>query len=193
MAHQDYVSRPRTKNNKKNPYKKKPAQVKESIGLKFKFIGLLTISLITIAGYFLWSIKDISPELEQPNSQTINQPAIAINEHSKSSSLPLPPKEKWTYVDELKSKEVEVGEYEVKNGGPYQMQCGSFRTDKQAGSLKAKIAFAGIESQVKQVKGSSGIWYKVILGPYARKRNAEKDKHKLSSNNVNHCQIWSWR
>jgi len=193
MAHQDYVSRPRSKNNKKNPYKKKPVPANESMGLKFKLIGLLTISLIAVAGYFLWSLKDIQPTTEQPNTQPIEQPTLETNNNSNSSSLPLPPKEKWTYVDQLKSKEVEVGEYEVKNGGPYQMQCGSFRTKTQAETLKAKIAFSGIESQVRQAKGSSGIWYKVILGPYSRKRSAEKDKHKLSSNNVNHCQIWSWR
>jgi len=188
MAHQDYVSRPRSKNNKKNPYKKKPAPVKESMGLKFKLIGLLTITLTAVSGYFLWSLKDV-----QTIEPAITQPKLEEHKNTEGNNLPQPPKEKWTYVDQLKSKEVEVGEYEVKNGGPYQMQCGSFRTKTQADTLKATIAFAGIESQVRQAKGSSGIWYKVILGPYSRKRSAEKDKHKLSSNNVNHCQIWSWR
>ena len=190
MAHQDYVSRPRSANKKKNPYKKKPTPVKESLGLKFKLIGLLVIILIPAAGYFLWSIKDIQP-VSDTNQAT--KSTVKIQEDSKESTLPKPPTVKWTYVEDLKTKEVEVGEYEVKNGGPYQMQCGSFRTKSQADTLKATIAFSGIESQVRQVKGSSGIWYKVILGPYPRKRSAEKDKHKLSSSNVNHCQIWSWR
>ncbi|MCJ8321573.1 MAG: SPOR domain-containing protein [Colwellia sp.] len=189
MAHQDYVSRPRTKNNKKNPYKKKPAPIKESMGLKFKLIGLLTIALIAVSGYFLWSLKDIQPTIEP----VIAQPKTEKNNSVQGTKLPQMPEEKWTYVDQLKSKEVEVGKYEVKNGGPYQMQCGSFRTEARAATQKATIAFAGIESQVRQVNGSNGIWYKVILGPYPRKRSAEKDKHKLRSNNVNRCQILSWR
>jgi cell division protein FtsN len=191
MAHQDYVSRPRSKNKKKNPYNKKPiAHPKsERLSIKVKLIGVLTLALIVGAGYFLWSIKDVQPAT---NITKVKQ-TLSAKKDDLSSILPEPPKEKWTYVDQLKTKKVEVGKYEVKDGGPYQMQCGSFRTKAQAETLKATIAFTGIESQVKQVKGTSGIWYKVILGPYSRKRSAEKEKHKLSRNKVNHCQIWSWR
>ena len=78
------------------------------------------------------------------------------------------------------------------NKGPYKMQCGSFKTRKQADTLKARIAFSGLVAQVSQSKGSNGTWYKVYLGPYPKKRAAEKDKHKLKSNNINHCQIWLW-
>ena len=53
------------------------------------------------------------------------------------------------------------------------------------------MAFLGIESQIEHTKGST--WYKVVLGPYERKRLAEKDKHKLKNNKVNNCQIWLWR
>lgn len=192
MAHQDYVSRPRSTSKKKNPYKKKPAPKKpQGVGLKVKLIGLITIVLISLGAYFLWTIKDVASNAETGTKTTTPQAEQTSNEDE--SRLPAPPQEKWTYVDELKTKEVEVGEYEVKSGGPYQMQCGSFKTQGQADTLKATIAFTGIESQVRKVKGTSGIWYKVILGPYERKRSAEKDKHKLSRNNVNHCQIWSWR
>ena len=73
------------------------------------------------------------------------------------------------------------------------MQCGSFKTQKQAETLKARIAFSGLEAQVKSVSGKNGTWHKVYLGPYPRKRLAEKDKHKLKRNNINYCQIWLWR
>jgi cell division protein FtsN len=195
MAHQDYVKKTRAAKNKKSPYKKKKASVKEPMAIKAKLIGLLTLALLAGSAYFLWSIKDYQPENKQTTEQ---QPAKAITkpitkQTDKSTAIPPPPKEKWTYVDQLKTKEVEVGEYEVKKGGPYQMQCGSFRSKSQAEELKAIIAFTGIESQVRQAKGKSGTWYKVVLGPYERKRSAEKDKHKLKSNKVNHCQIWGWR
>jgi cell division protein FtsN len=64
---------------------------------------------------------------------------------------------------------------------------------KQAEILKATIAFTGLTSQISESKGKNGIYYKVFLGPYERKREAEKDKHKLKSNNVNGCQIWLWK
>ena len=88
---------------------------------------------------------------------------------------------------------IEGGQYEVKEKGPYKMQCGSFKTSKQAETLKARIAFSGLEAQVKSVAGKNGTWHKVFLGPYPRKRLAEKDKHTLKRNNINYCQIWLWR
>ncbi len=184
MAHQDYVSR--SQNKKKSPYKTKAAP-EPTVTFKFKFILLLVLILIGGFGYGLWSIKDNKPQAIP--ERVMNTASKAVTE----KALPAPPKEKWAYVDDLKSKEVEVGQYEVKNEGPYKMQCGSFRTKKQAEVLKATIAFSGLTSQVSAAKGSNGTWYKVFLGPYARKRQAEKDKHKLKSNNVNHCQIWLWK
>jgi cell division protein FtsN len=184
MAHQDYVSR--SQNKKKSPYKTKAAPP-PAFTVKLKLTLLLVIILIAGFGYGLWSIKDNKPLVEpEKTPHTTSQEA-------SDKSLPTPPKEKWAYVDDLKSKEVEVGEYEVKNKGPYKMQCGSFRTRKQAEVLKATIAFTGLTSKISSAKGSNGTWYKVFLGPYDRKRQAEKDKHKLKSNNVNHCAIWLWK
>tara|TARA_B110000881_G_C18581499_1_gene522034 strand:+ start:190 stop:762 length:573 start_codon:yes stop_codon:yes gene_type:complete len=190
MAQQDYISRPST-SKKKSPYKKKstrPVKAKaKSFPIKLLFLAVLALALIGSAAYFLWSIKDLAPV----KSQAVDKVHKVVKKNK--ASLPEIPKVKWSYVDTLKTKEVEVGKYEVKNSGPYQLQCGSFRTRAQASSLKATIAFTGIESQIRQAKGTTGIWYKVILGPYARKRLAEKDKHKLSSNKVNGCNLWSWR
>ena len=78
---------------------------------------------------------------------------------------------------------------ETKPSVPYQMQCGSFRNKDDAESLKANIAFQGLESNVKK----TGTWYRVILGPYERKRLAEKERHKLQRAKINGCQIWLWR
>jgi cell division protein FtsN len=190
MAHQDYISRPST-SKKKSPYKKKSkGQVKvkaKPFPIKLLFIALLTFGLIGAAAYFLWSIKDLEPA----KSPAVDKVKKVVKKNK--TSLPEIPKVKWSYVDTLKTKEVEVGKYEVKNKGPYQLQCGSFRTRAQASALKATIAFTGIESQIRQAKGTTGIWYKVILGPYERKRLAEKDKHKLNANKVNGCNLWSWR
>ena len=72
------------------------------------------------------------------------------------------------------------------------MQCGSFRTHQQAETLKAKIAFAGLISEIKKTTGSNGIWYKVRLGPYETKRHAESDKNKLKRINIVGCGIWGW-
>ena len=184
MAHQDYVSRSRAKNKKKSPYKKN-VEPAPAISLKVKMIALFLVLALPSFGYLLWTIKDKQPEV-------VVAPKVTKTTKAKTTELPKPPQEKWTYVDDLKSKEVEVGEYTVTQKGPYKMQCGSFKTRKQAESLKAKIAFTGLVAQVSKSVGTSATWYKVYLGPYPKKRGAEKDKHKLKNNSVHGCKIWNW-
>ena len=57
------------------------------------------------------------------------------------------------------------------------------------------IAFAlpgNFEAQVRPSEGSSGRWYRVIIGPYQSKRLAEKQRHTLQRAKINGCKIWLW-
>ncbi len=189
MATQDYVSRSPAKKKKNTRKGTKNTESTSGVPLKTKLISLLLIILIGAFTYALWSLKT-DPSTKTPFVEPVSKSQSST---SKAKELPKPPKEKWTYVKDLENKEIEVGEYEVKESGPYKMQCGSFRTEKQAETLKARIAFTGLEAQAKAVTGKNGTWYKVFLGPYPRKRLAEKDKHKLKRNNINYCQIWLWQ
>lgn len=186
MSNQDYISRTPPKKNKNSPYKKNQKAPKANDSIKTKLIALLAIILIIGFAYGLWFLKT-SPMTKNVATE-ITPPEINKEQH-----LPEPPKEKWTYVESLKTKKIEVGEYEIKKNGPYKMQCGSFKTRPQAESLKAKMAFVGIESQIQTAQGKNNMWYKVVLGPYKRKRAAEEDKHKLRNNKINGCQIWLWK
>ena len=196
MPNQDYISRPPAKKKapKKGGSRKGNAKATQQNSLKVKVIVVITLLLIAGFSYGLWALKT-APSTKTPlTSEAIKDQEVKEQKATeKAAKLPEPPKEKWSYVKGLEEKEIEVGQYEVKEDGPYKMQCGSFRTMKQADVLKANIAFAGLESTIQQVKGKNGTWYKVFLGPYPRKRLAEKDKHNLKRNNINDCQIWLWR
>jgi cell division protein FtsN len=186
MSNQDYIARTPAKKKKNNPYKKNTTPPAPKATAKAKFIGLVVIILLAAFCYGLWLLKT-SPKTKVPNDSV---PTVT---ETKETHLPEPPKEKWTYVENLKTKEIEVGQYEVTQKGPYRLQCGSFKTTGRAETLKATIAFVGLESFVKKSVGSNGTWYKVMLGPYARKRLAEQDKHKLRNNGVNRCQVLLWK
>lgn len=195
MANQDYVSRTPAKKKKTNRNGKRTPKKTNTFSLKSKLFSLLLIALLGAFAYALWSLKT-DPSTKTP----LVEPIKAVKEKStsnaaskKANELPKPPKEKWTYVKDLETKEVEVGKYKVEEKGPYKMQCGSFRTQAQAETLKARIAFSGLEAQISSVTGKSGTWHKVFLGPYPRKRIAEKDRHMLKRNNINYCQIWLWQ
>lgn len=47
----------------------------------------------------------------------------------------------------------------------FMVQCGSFKNTEQAESVRATLAFAGVESRV--TKGSDG-WIRVLSGPYSK-------------------------
>lgn len=188
MSNQDYIARTPAK-KKNNPYKKKAVEMDNNVTLKTKIIAVIILLLVAAFIYGLWALKN-NPATKQPVAKL----KIHQNTTNKQSAhLPKPPKEKWTYVKNLKTQQVEVGKYKVQQHGPYKMQCGSFRSQTQAESLKAKMAFIGIESSIQKAQGKTSLWYKVVLGPYARKRTAEKDKHKLKNNKINDCQIWLWK
>ncbi|SET79226.1 SPOR domain-containing protein [Thalassotalea agarivorans] len=195
MAHQDYVSRSRKPNKKNNPYQRKQTKKKASPAMPLK-AKIATVAMLVIIPAFVYGLMQLA-KIEP--TKTVSKPeekpveTVATVETKNGVELPEPPKEEWSYVDDLKNKEVEAGEYEVPEKGPYKMQCGSFKRQSDAERLRAQIAFVGLEAMVSESNGSNGKWFKVYLGPYERKRLAEKDKHKLKSNNVNHCQIWLWR
>lgn len=152
---------------------------------------LLVFILVGGFAYFLWSIKD--------SAKDVTPAAEAVKTTTKPAkkdphALPPKPQEEWTYLEELENKNVEVDVPEPSNkpSQPYQMQCGSFRKESQANEMKARIAFQGLEANVRKVEGSSGVWYKVVLGPYKHKREGERQRHKLQNSGLNGCQIWLW-
>ncbi|CAM3919105.1 SPOR domain-containing protein [Shewanella aquimarina] len=189
MSNRDYANRrPASKGRKKSTGgRRKSAPAPR----RFPFVlSLVTLGLVGGFGYFLWSINDSADKVEtQPEVQTVKPKVVKKD----PNALPPKPKEEWTYQEELENKQVEVDIPEnTTPTRPYQMQCGSFRKEAQANEMKAVIAFQGLEAQVRKVSGSSGIWYKVVLGPYERKRLAEKHRHILQRGGLNGCQIWFW-
>jgi len=144
----------------------------------------LAVSIALLITAFLGYVIFAPDKVEQAPAK------VAPKVVKQEEQLPEKPQPKWQYEKSLPHKEVivEIPE-ETKSTRPYQMQCGSFRSQSDAESLKAKIAFQGLNSIVKK----TGSWFRVILGPYDRKRLAEKDRHKLQRARINGCQIWYWR
>ena len=190
MAQRDYVSRGRPpqkkKPNNKNNQRKQVKQSKQGAVASFPIVRLVIVVLLLIGfGVFLWSIKD--------NASTEVDTEIARPVAPTEEALPELPEEEWEYIRTLPGYEVEVDvEAQEKSDKRYLMQCASFRTRAQAEEMKAKIAFQGLEALIRHSSGSNGDWFRVILGPYESKRDAEKAKHSLRKVNIATCQIWYW-
>jgi len=174
MAQHDYINRkPAGRNSKKQ------------VPVKRTFPILLVITTFLLVGgfaYGLWFIKsNADPKL-------VEKQANPVAEKQDEVVVPRTPE----FIQEIRNHEIQVEVKELEQKGPYVMQCGSFRTHAQAESLKAKIAFAGLISEIKEAESNNGIWYKVRLGPYKTKRQAESDKNKLKRVKIVGCGIWGW-
>ena len=158
--------------------RRRPVKAKKSSGSGLMIAMVAALVIIIGVGYLIFS-GDEKVETKKR--------ALPI---APAEVLPEKPEPNWSYESNLKTKEVVVDVPEKKKAKlDYQMQCGSFRVESDANALKARIAFQGLNSRVRK----TGDWYRVILGPYKRKRLAEKERHKLQRAKINGCAIWLWR
>ena len=179
MSQKDYIKRGRV-SKKKQPDPQPIAKFKLGIA------GIVIVGFVAI----LWRIKDNAP----PQQDTLPQPAIVSEEATKGDQeLPQLPEEEWEFIRTLPGYEVEIDKTErTISTKRYLMQCGSFRKQQQAEEMRAQIAFLGMEAMVRPSDGENGRWYRVILGPFDTKRDAERSRHSIRTTGIRTCQIWYW-
>ena len=186
MAHKDFVKRGKAPNKKKTaPKKAAPKQTIPWVRL------VITVLLVASFGYFLWAISQSdAPSMPTDEPATEALPQAPAEE---PDALPEMLADEYSYPSELAQGNVEIEMREQqKSERPYLMQCGSFRQQQQADKMRVQLAMQGLESQVRPSNGTNGRWYRVILGPYDFKRDAETDRHIIQNIGISTCQIWYW-
>lgn len=63
----------------------------------------------------------------------------------------------------------------------YFVQAGAFRTAEDAESQRAKLSLAGIEAKVTEREQSGRVVFRVRVGPFDKKEEADKVKEKLDA------------
>ncbi|WP_049616919.1 cell division protein FtsN [Yersinia rohdei] len=74
-------------------------------------------------------------------------------------------------------------EKEKEKSQRWMVQCGSFKAIDQAESIRAQLAFGGIESRIT----SGGGWNRVVLGPYSTKAAADNALQRLKGAGQSGC------
>lgn len=201
MAPKDYVKRPQASAKKQAKRRGPRKTASKPMPWVKVFISLAVVALFVFGLYKLQSVgvsDDNSADVVQSDTLESSE-GLVKNEDAQNDSLeqtllpelPVLGEEEWEYIDSLPDFSVEVDATgPLESDKDFIMQCGSFRTQKRAEELKAKIAFQGLESRVLTSNGRNGLWYRVVLGPYERKRNAERHRHQLRKGNINGCKIW---
>lgn len=183
MATRDYVKRGKAPRKPARNTKKKSVQ--STFSVKWALTAFVLVTGLGCGLYFLSnSTAPASPDISTPSPK---------NKKTTENIIPPKPEEKWSYIEALENNEVhvEAKAQEVSNR-PYLMQCGAYKHATQANERKAMIAFQGFESKLKTSEGKFGTWYRVVLGPYTFKREAEKDRNQLRRNGIEPCEIWFW-
>ena len=68
------------------------------------------------------------------------------------------------------------------------LQVGSFQSSVEADSLKAQLAFLGLEANVKSALVNDATWHRVQLGPFASETNLSRAKNLLIENQIKYMQ-----
>ncbi len=139
-------------------------------------------------------LEQIQADMRQPpislkevpyNSEPIPRSRVLINppaqqQHTEQHS----PEQKSAAVPEKRpSTSSQANTKSEVNETKLMLQCGSFRTMEQAESVRASLAFAGIESQIT----TKDNWNRVVLGPYKNKASAEKMRERVAGAGVPGC------
>jgi len=87
----------------------------------------------------------------------------------------------YDFIDTLKNQKVEVPAQQktTKATVEFLLQAGSFRTILQAQEMVKKLESNGLPSFVESAETSSGIWYRVRLGPFYKKTEVSSVKNRM--------------
>lgn len=143
----------------------------------------LVLTVVALVIGFVWFLYHLSQKTPVEDAVT---PAITAK---KDELPPKPAAEPYQYIKELENKEIQVQVEELEAKGPFLMFCGTYRAIETAQQMKAKVAFAGYPSEVRRIEGKNGVFFRVTLGPYTSKRQAESDKSRLLRQKVADCRI----
>lgn len=194
MATRDYVRRGQASTQVRKQNKRNTKQHKEPTPWLRIIAAVGIIAGFAYGLYWLEfenSVDGIDQNIVADSSASSSPEVNSADKAKKQPRLPTLREEEWAFIDALPEYSVEVDVEEAPaSDKTYIMQCGSFRKISQAESLKARIAFQGLESEVVESNGANGRWFRVVLGPFDRKRMAESQRHQLRRGNILGCKIW---
>ena len=68
------------------------------------------------------------------------------------------------------------------------LQVGSFQSAAEADSMKAQLAFLGLEASIKAALVNDVTWHRVQLGPFASETSMSRAKNLLIENEIKYIQ-----
>ncbi|OJT36121.1 cell division protein FtsN [Serratia plymuthica] len=120
----------------------------------------------------------------KPKPQPVTPPPVQVKQ-PEPKPQPKPEAKPETKPETKPEVKQETAKQETKpeQKQKWMVQCGSFRATDQAESVRARLAFEGIESRIT----AGGGWNRVVLGPYSSRATADKTLSRLKGAGMSSC------
>lgn len=118
---------------------------------------------------------------ESPASGSENKPTIDFYSVLPQREVEIPISEEDRAAIENPSINKEAVDQSI-------LQVGSFQSSAEADSLKAQLAFLGLEAKVKSAVVNDETWHRVQLGPFASETSLSRAKNLLIENRIKYMQ-----
>ena len=146
------------------------------------FLMLLLLSFVAFILFLDQKIVSSSAgSREQASSGSENKPTIDFYSVLPQRKVEIPISEEDRAAIENPSINKESVEQSI-------LQVGSFQSAEEADSLKAQLAFLGLEASVKSAVVNDETWHRVQLGPFASETSLSRAKNLLIENRIKYMQ-----
>lgn len=131
--------------------------------------------------------KSTDAQKESTAAETSRPSAPAGEKHAKNGEV----KPRFDFYKILPGTEEAVTDKEFKRSSPaatkevYFLQVAAFQNPSDADNLKARLALAGIETQIQTATLPDGqVWHRVRVGPFTNQEELGKSRAALKANKL---------
>ena len=185
---QDFAKRKQGKSTRKAPARKTQAQRRpgegpsRGKGLRLYVAGVLTGVFLSFIGY-LGTLPD--PAVSATEAGTPEQPEVVIQRPRFDFYTNLTQET----IDEVQdtvepAADVRKPPTATELPEPYLLQAGSFRQHDDAERRRAQLLLLGLEPVIEEITNSSGIWFRVNLGPFESRELMVKARGLTTNQNI---------
>lgn len=128
------------------------------------------------------------------SSSTVEKKTAPAPKSKPTTAAPEEEEQRFDFYTLLPKLEVIIPDSEIreeqerlkpKEDAVYMIQVGSFRNFVEAESMKAQLAFLGIEADIEAISSRGETWQRVRVGPFTEKRELNRIRNRLHANDYN--------
>ena len=123
----------------------------------------------------------VTPQTGKSIQQNKNKPTIDFYTVLPDRTMDIP-------ISDLEREAIKNPSINKESGDKVFLQVGSFQSVAEADSLKAELAFLGLQARIQSAQVNSDTWHRVQLGPFLNGSELSRTKNILLGNKIKYMQ-----